>query len=95
VRNIFKYYVAYKLTLEAQEATRKARQQIEAPKKYNGRSHPAARYFLAWLLCDLPALVGIELRRFLSGGLRLRDRGPFRITTPSWLTMKVITPEFP
>jgi len=33
VRNIFKYYVAYKLTLEAQEATRKARQQIEAPKQ--------------------------------------------------------------
>jgi membrane-bound lytic murein transglycosylase MltF len=33
VRNIFKYYVAYKLTLEAQEATRKARRQIEAPKK--------------------------------------------------------------
>ena len=27
VRNIFKYYAAYKLALDAQEATRKAREQ--------------------------------------------------------------------
>ena len=27
VRNIYKYYVAYKLALDAQEATRKAREQ--------------------------------------------------------------------
>ena len=29
VRNIYKYYTAYKLVLEAQEATRKAREQVE------------------------------------------------------------------
>ena len=29
VRNIYKYYAAYKLTLEAQEAARKARQEFE------------------------------------------------------------------
>jgi membrane-bound lytic murein transglycosylase MltF len=28
VRNIFKYYVSYKLQLEAQEAARKAREQV-------------------------------------------------------------------
>ena len=32
VRNIYKYYVAYRLTLEAQEAARKAREEA-APKK--------------------------------------------------------------
>ena len=32
VRNIYKYYVAYKLTLEAQELNRKAREQV-APTK--------------------------------------------------------------
>ena len=32
VRNIFKYYVAYKLTLDAQEAQRKARERV-APGK--------------------------------------------------------------
>jgi len=29
VRNIYKYYVAYKLTVEAQESTRKARETLE------------------------------------------------------------------
>jgi membrane-bound lytic murein transglycosylase MltF len=33
VRNIFKYYVAYKLTTEAQEAARKARAQIAPAQK--------------------------------------------------------------
>jgi hypothetical protein len=28
VRNIYKYYVAYRLTLEAEEAARKAREQV-------------------------------------------------------------------
>jgi membrane-bound lytic murein transglycosylase MltF len=32
VRNIYKYYVAYRLTLDAQEEARKAREQIVAPK---------------------------------------------------------------
>jgi len=32
VRNIYKYYVAYRLTLAAQDATRNARRQLEAPK---------------------------------------------------------------
>ncbi|HEX4234453.1 MAG TPA: transglycosylase SLT domain-containing protein [Caldimonas sp.] len=33
VRNIYKYYVAYKLTLEAQETAEKARQEMTPPKK--------------------------------------------------------------
>jgi len=32
VRNIYKYYVAYRLTLDAQEAAQKARKQVELPK---------------------------------------------------------------
>jgi membrane-bound lytic murein transglycosylase MltF len=31
VRNIYKYYVAYKLTLEAQETARQAREKVSAP----------------------------------------------------------------
>jgi hypothetical protein len=33
VRNIYKYFVAYKLTLEAQETAEKARQQIAPAKR--------------------------------------------------------------
>ena len=33
VRNIYKYYVAYKLLLEAQEMQRKAREQVAPGKK--------------------------------------------------------------
>ena len=33
VRNIFKYYVAYRLTLEAQQGVRDARKQFESQKK--------------------------------------------------------------
>jgi hypothetical protein len=33
VRNIYKYHVAYKLSLEAVEAERKAREQIEPGKR--------------------------------------------------------------
>jgi len=31
VRNIYKYYVAYKLTLEAQEVQRQARELVKKP----------------------------------------------------------------
>jgi hypothetical protein len=32
VRNIFKYYVAYKLAVDAQETTRRAREQVRPAK---------------------------------------------------------------
>ncbi len=32
VRNIYKYYVAYRLTLDAEDETRRAKQQVTAPK---------------------------------------------------------------
>jgi len=32
VRNIYKYYVAYKLTVEAHDAAKGAREQLEPPK---------------------------------------------------------------
>ncbi|HEU0290365.1 MAG TPA: transglycosylase SLT domain-containing protein, partial [Burkholderiales bacterium] len=42
VRNIFKYYVAYKLTVEAHDATRGAREKLEPPKPPPAKK-PAAR----------------------------------------------------
>jgi membrane-bound lytic murein transglycosylase MltF len=47
VRNIFKYYVAYKLTIEAQGAAKGAREQLEPPKpppaKKAAAKKPAAK----------------------------------------------------
>ncbi len=41
VRNIYKYYVAYRLTMEAQGATRGAREQLEPPKPPPAKKSPA------------------------------------------------------
>jgi membrane-bound lytic murein transglycosylase MltF len=47
VRNIYKYYVAYKLTAEAHGAVRGAREELEPPKpppaKKVAKSKPAAK----------------------------------------------------
>jgi membrane-bound lytic murein transglycosylase MltF len=43
VRNILKYYVAYKLTMEAQGATKGAREQLEPPKPPPVKKKPAAK----------------------------------------------------
>jgi hypothetical protein len=94
VRNIFKYYVAYRMTLEAQEPRARRAEMESAARSRSGRS-PRCALLLARLLDDLPGLVGIELRVLLRAAFGCRDRGPFRITTPSWFTMNVITPEFP
>jgi len=42
VRNILKYYVAYKLTMEAHDATKGAREQLEPPKPPPAKK-PAAK----------------------------------------------------
>jgi hypothetical protein len=43
VRNILKYYVAYKLTVEAHGAAKDAREQLEPPKPPPAKKKPAAK----------------------------------------------------
>lgn len=95
VRNVFKYYVAYKLTLEAKREVREAREKLDREKVGGwGLRPPSESYFLPGSWTTFQVLSGLNFVIFCAAASVPGPRS-FSYTTPSWFTMNVITPEFP